>query len=249
METERHFDIFGISLLNNDLGYLLAFIEQSLEQNKRVSFATPNIDHFVRIEKSAKVKRVYQSIDYCVNDSRIFSLIIKFLFGTTVKTVTGSDLTAYLFNSDVIKNKRITIVGSNEEEIRRLSNIYNLDLGLISHVNPCMNFINDDLEVKRTLEFVVNSKPALVFLAVGSPQQEILAANIQKEIAQGVILCIGASIDYLTGKERRAPRFLQVMHLEWLFRFAQAPVKRFKRYFVNCPQIIYYVLRERLKAK
>jgi exopolysaccharide biosynthesis WecB/TagA/CpsF family protein len=249
VETERHFEIFGISLLNNDLGYLLAFIEQSLGQNKRVSFATPNIDHFVRIEKNTKVKRVYQSIDYCVNDSRIFGLIIKFLFGTTVKTVTGSDLTAHLFNSPVIKDTKITIVGSKEEEIRRLSDIYNLDLGLISHINPSMNFINDEVEVKRTLEFVVNSKPALVFLAVGSPQQEILAANIQREISQGIILCVGASIDYLTGKERRAPKFLQVMYLEWLFRFAQAPVKRFKRYFVNCPQIIYYVLRERLKAK
>ena len=89
----------------------------------------------------------------------------------------------------------------------------------------------------------------LVFVAVGSPQQEIVAAKIQQRVNTGVILCVGASIDYLTGKEIRAPKFIQMLYLEWLFRFAQSPIKRFRRYFINCPQIFYYLLRERFLTK
>lgn len=243
---EKHFDIFGLSLLDSELPEIAKLIESSLSREVSVSFATPNVDHFVRIEKSEHVKKVYQDINYCINDSRIFSLITKFIFGATIKTVTGSDLTAYLFQSQLIRNKRITIIGSGKREIDRLIQVYKLDLMNISHFNPAMNFIHDDFEVERTIDFAVNSKPDLLFLAVGSPQQEVIATKIQKKIGRGVILCVGASIDYLTGKERRAPRVLQKMYLEWLFRFVQSPVKRFKRYFVNCPQIFYYVIRARL---
>jgi exopolysaccharide biosynthesis WecB/TagA/CpsF family protein len=77
----------------------------------------------------------------------------------------------------------------------------------------------------------------------------MLAHKITPLLNTGVILCIGASIDYLTGKETRAPKWLQQIRMEWFYRFLQSPIKRFKRYFINCPQIFYLLWKERQNLK
>ena len=249
MNCTSDFQLFGISLLNKDMDEVSEYIVKSILSGTSFTLATPNIDHFVRIEKNAEIKDIYRRINFCINDSRILSLLVKLFFGSRLKTVTGSDLTALLFKNEIIHKRKITIIGSHTDEVTKLAAIYNLDETLIAHYEPPMGFIKDSSEVNKTVDFVVNSSADLVFLAVGSPQQEIIAAKIQERVSRGVILCVGASIDYLTGKETRAPKFIQDMYLEWLFRFAQSPIKRFRRYFVNCPQIVFYLIRERLLSK
>jgi UDP-N-acetyl-D-mannosaminuronic acid transferase (WecB/TagA/CpsF family) len=75
-------------------------------------------------------------------------------------------------------------------------------------------------------------------LAIGSPQQEIIAQKLKgRGVARGLALCIGASIDFITGVERRAPLWMQQSGLEWLFRLAQNPRRLAKRYLVRGPGI------------
>jgi exopolysaccharide biosynthesis WecB/TagA/CpsF family protein len=75
-------------------------------------------------------------------------------------------------------------------------------------------------------------------LAVGCPQQEILAKALQSRgRARGLALCIGASINFLTGGERRAPKWIQHAGFEWLYRLLNDPTRLAKRYLVRGPRI------------
>jgi hypothetical protein len=75
--------------------------------------------------------------------------------------------------------------------------------------------------------------------AVGSPRQEIVAeALVRRGKATGVGLCIGASLLFLTGAERRAPGVVQGAGLEWAWRLAQDPRRLARRYLVDSPQIV-----------
>ena len=56
-------------------------------------------------------------------------------------------------------------------------------------------------------------------------------------IARGLTLCIGASINFLTGDERRAPVWMQQSGMEWLYRLMQAPGRMAKRYLVRGPRV------------
>ncbi len=249
VNNASNIELFGLQLLNRDPDDVCQFIQDSVMLGLCFSLATPNVDHFVRIEKYPDVKQIYKQINYCVNDSRILSLLLQIFFGLKLRTVTGSDLTALLFKSDVIRKKKVAIIGSSKPEITKLTIQYKLDPNLVAHYEPPMHFIKNIDAVKQTVNFAEACGADIIFLAVGSPQQEIVSSQIQRKLSHGVILCVGASIDYLTGKEKRAPKFIQAMYLEWLFRFAQSPIKRFRRYFINCPQIIYYLLRERYLSK
>ena len=84
------------------------------------------------------------------------------------------------------------------------------------------------------------------FIGVGSPRQEILArALAARGRARGTALCVGASLLFLSGEERRAPRALQGVGLEWAWRLAQDPRRLARRYLVEDPVIIALLLRER----
>ena len=77
-----------------------------------------------------------------------------------------------------------------------------------------------------------------MLLAVGSPQQEVLAGRIAAAGgATGCALCIGASLDFIAGRQRRAPRVVQRLGLEWAHRLASQPGRLWRRYLVDGPRI------------
>jgi exopolysaccharide biosynthesis WecB/TagA/CpsF family protein len=241
-------DLLGVSLVNVKRQIFKDIIISDIRAKRRKVLVTPNIDHFVRMQKNKNLKRLYINADYCVNDSRIFSLLIKLIFKRDIETITGSDLTFDLFQSRRLDGLSIAIVGGDNVQIETLCERFQLTKNNVKHINPPMGFIDDKMKLAELSQFICDSKADVLFLAVGSPQQEILADLVVGQLTRGVILCVGASIDYLTGKETRAPQFMQRLYLEWLFRFMQSPVKRFKRYFINCPQIFYYLLKEKFKS-
>ena len=104
---------------------------------------------------------------------------------------------------------------------------------------PPMGFIRDANAVERCLEFIEAQSPfRFCLLAVGSPQQELLAQALEvRGKARGLALCVGASIDFLTGAERRAPVWLQRSGLEWSYRLAQSPRRLAGRYLVRGPRV------------
>jgi N-acetylglucosaminyldiphosphoundecaprenol N-acetyl-beta-D-mannosaminyltransferase len=97
-----------------------------------------------------------------------------------------------------------------------------------------------------TVEFVLAHPARFTCLAVGSPRQEILAAAIAATgRACGVGLCVGASLDFLSGALTRAPSWIQWAGLEWLHRLASDPRRLAWRYLVEDPVVFALLLRER----
>ena len=96
-----------------------------------------------------------------------------------------------------------------------------------------MGFINNEQEVQKTIDFCKEIDADIYFLAVGSPRQEILSERMKESGLSGVALCVGASILFLTGDEKRAPEWIQKVHLEWFYRMMQKPQVLAKRYYQN----------------
>jgi exopolysaccharide biosynthesis WecB/TagA/CpsF family protein len=108
-----------------------------------------------------------------------------------------------------------------------------------------MGFIRDPAAIKDVLEFVEAQSPfRFCLLAIGCPQQEVLAQMLKhRNKARGLTLCVGASVDFITGKERRAPQMLQQLGLEWAYRLLHSPRRLGRRYLVRGPRV-FAVLRK-----
>jgi N-acetylglucosaminyldiphosphoundecaprenol N-acetyl-beta-D-mannosaminyltransferase len=202
---------------------------------------TPNVHHMVKmLDDPVAVRPLYERAWQVFCDSRVLSRLAWF-GGRRLPVITGSDLTAHLIARAAELRLAIAIVGPTAADCMALIKKYpGLDIAV--HTPP-MGFINLEYEINRCVEFVVKRQAHLVFLAVGMPQQEILAGRIAGHPhARGIGLCIGASIDFLTGKQRRAPVWTQKAGLEWLYRLLSDPRRLASRYLIECPRIFYLLL-------
>jgi exopolysaccharide biosynthesis WecB/TagA/CpsF family protein len=205
---------------------------------------TPNADHLVRLSRERGLHAIYRNAMLCLLDSRVVFGLVR-LFGLPAPhVVPGSDLTAQLLAHHLRENERITIVGLSPVWLPAL--VARCGLAEPAHHDPPMGFERDPVAFAAAVAFVRDNPARLVFLAVGSPRQEYLAAAIAGAGgATGTGLCIGASLEFLAGASRRAPQFMRLTGLEWLFRLVTDPRRLFRRYLVVSPMVIVLLLKQR----
>jgi exopolysaccharide biosynthesis WecB/TagA/CpsF family protein len=198
---------------------------------------TPNADHMIRLHESASFRALYTAANYILLDSRFLSHVLRVTKGMQLPVCTGSDLTAALFSGVIAPDDSLVLIGGSDEQARQLGERYGLRR--LAHFNPPMGFIRDPDAVETCLRFIEARSPfRFCLLAVGSPQQEAIAQQLKSRgSARGLALCIGASINFLTGDERRAPLWMQRCGIEWSYRLMQAPGRMAKRYLVRGPRV------------
>jgi exopolysaccharide biosynthesis WecB/TagA/CpsF family protein len=131
--------------------------------------------------------------------------------------------------------------------VERLRHRYGL--GHIAHHAPPMGVLNNPAAMQACVEFVLAHPARFIFLAIGSPQQEIVAHRVHLTgRATGLGLCVGSGIRFLTGSERRAPRALRGSGLEWAFRLAQDPSRMWRRYLLHAPRIFPLAARHAVRS-
>jgi exopolysaccharide biosynthesis WecB/TagA/CpsF family protein len=210
---------------------------------------TANADHLVRLHENAAFRALYADATHVLLDSRFLSHVMRVTRGRRYPVCTGSDLTAMLLEEIVEPHDRIVLIGGSDAQAKALAERHGLER--LAHYNPPMGFIGDPAEVEKCLEFIERHSPfRFCFLAVGSPQQEIVAQHLTRRgRARGLALCIGASVDFLTGVERRAPRVLQAIGCEWIYRLVQAPRRMAYRYLVRGPRVFALLRRTRIELR
>lgn len=198
---------------------------------------TPNVDHIVRLQtRRSDLWPAYRAAWLRLCDSRILVLLAS-LANVALTAVPGSDLTAELLEHVVQPDDRITIIGGDSASIETLRQHFGL--ANVIHHNPPMGFIRDPEALEYAANVVIDSQARFVFLAVGSPQQEVLAHYVARTgRATGLGLCVGASLQFLSGEQHRAPRWLQQLALEWLYRLGSDPKRLWRRYLVDGPLIV-----------
>ena len=218
--------------------------------SKRYGFlVTPNVDHVIRHCRDAQFRAVYADASLVLLDSRLLAHLLRLFKRQRIRVCPGSDLTRALFESIIAPLDPIILVGATAAQATCLRERYGLK-GL-RHIEPPMHFIRDTAAVERCLTDIEATGPfRFCFLAVGSPQQEIIAQQLKlRGRARGLALCVGASINFLTGIEKRAPKWMQRSGLEWLYRLLKNPRRMAMRYLVRGPAIFPLLCRTEFRAR
>jgi exopolysaccharide biosynthesis WecB/TagA/CpsF family protein len=203
----------------------------------------PNADHVIRLHREPSFRALYADADYVLLDSRFLSHLLRCTGAARLPVCAGSDLAATLLEQASAPDDRLVLVGGSSAQAAHLARRYGLKH--LAHFAPAMGFIHEPRAVEECLRFIEAHSPfRYCLLAVGAPQQEAVAQALKaRGTARGLALCVGAAIDFLTGAERRAPRWMQQAGLEWLFRLLRAPRRMAGRYLVRGLQIFWLLRR------
>jgi exopolysaccharide biosynthesis WecB/TagA/CpsF family protein len=216
-------------------------------QDKFSYVVTPNVDHVVKLHPkidepmTRAFRDAYDAAALRLCDSRILARLA-LLFGARLHVVPGSDLTAALFARALGQGGRVAVIGGGADMIARLGKLLP-GVDFAQHIPP-MGMLSNPGAMQMAEEFVGRCQAKFVIFATGAPQSEILAHRCaQKGEARGVGLCVGASIEFLLGDQRRAPRWMQRAGLEWAHRLATNPRRLWRRYLVEGPKIFIIAAR------
>lgn len=210
---------------------------------------TPNVDHLIRLHEDPAFRRLYEDARHVLLDSRFLAHILQLSRGLRLRVCPGSDLTARLLGGATRHDDELVLIGGTSVQAYRLSQTHGFSA--LHHHNPPMGFIHQPVDLERCLQFIEQHSPfRYCLLAVGSPQQEEVASLLlARGRARGLALCIGGSVNFITGEERRAPLWLQRAGLEWLYRLWQSPRRLARRYLLRGPRVFALLLKTRIRVR
>jgi N-acetylglucosaminyldiphosphoundecaprenol N-acetyl-beta-D-mannosaminyltransferase len=249
MRTERE-NFLDVAFDTYSEDALVARLQSVTAEGPYEFLVTPNVDHMVRLHDRssaiAGLSDLYHRADYCLCDSRILALLAKWR-GVDLPVIPGSDLTARIFTDVLHAGDRIAIIGGDESTPVQLAAKYP-SIDIVQHIPP-MGLIKNASARQTAAAFIAEQKPRFTFVCVGSPQQELIAAEAAEYPgARGLALCVGASLDFLTDRQKRAPAIVRQMKLEWAHRLVTNPRRLWRRYLVEGPAIFVLAYRWRKSA-
>lgn len=236
----------GIEFFDGDIDSLINYISNKEYRNKKVI-------HFVAASTIVSAFENFTLRDQltrniCIVDSKPLYWFLKFKFGK-LQHIRGTDfMRKVLFDSD-IKCKNF-LFGSTHENLKRITEKISQvksDKLETSYYAPEIltdwhNCLDDWVSIFR------NSHSDLIWIGMGSPKQDLLARDLSTRVEQ-TIITVGAAFDFIAESKLEAPRCLQSLGLEWLFRFFSEPKRLFYRYTVGNIKFLKLVIREFMKLK
>jgi len=203
---------------------------------------TPNVDHVVGYHDGTVPAPVYDAARYKLCDSRILGMLGR-LRGLDLAPYQGSDMVHDFLEQPESRTVRIGLFGPSAEDFAALRARYpGHDLLWIEApmLKPGTAAWTD--AVARLAEAPFD----LLLCCISFPKQEMICRDLKAAgRAQGLAVCAGASLDFLIGKQVRAPRWIQRLHIEWLHRLLSDPGRMWHRYLVRGPRIFLLFLTKK----
>lgn len=219
----------------------VAFVAQSLAAGRGGWIATANLDHLRRLQQTGSFRDAYARATLVVADGMPVVWASR-LQGTPLpERVAGSDLIHSLSAGAAEAGFRVFLLGGDpgtaEAAARRLQQRYQ-GLAVAGTICPPLGFEKDERQMAELRHALTTSGPQVVFVALGSPKQELLIDRLRALLPGAWWVGVGISFSFVAGTVRRAPRWLQVLGLEWLHRLVQEPRRLLARYLWHGPPFL-----------
>jgi N-acetylglucosaminyldiphosphoundecaprenol N-acetyl-beta-D-mannosaminyltransferase len=178
--------------------------------------------------------------------------VSRILRRTLPERVAGSDLVPALFDavsrshrsarertsraaaaSATVPTMRVFLLGARpgvaEEAAKRIHGTWP-GISVVGTYSPPLGFETDVQENERIVAAIAAAEPDLLIVGFGAPKQELWTSQHYQQLRAKVVLCVGATIDFLAGAKSRSPRWMRKAGMEWLHRMLTEPRRLTRRY-------------------
>lgn len=242
--------LLGIDIDNINMKETINKIELLIEKKKPSLVVTPNVHHINILQKDNEFRKIYKHASLVIPDSTPLLWVSKILRKPLKERVTGSDLLPLFCKTVTEKKYKLFFLGAAPGIAKKAAETLiqqNPGLEIIGTYSPYLDFENDEKENRKIVDMIKKCNPDVLFVCLGSPKQEKWSWKHKDEINIPVIICVGAAFDFVGGKVKRAPKWMQKLCLEWFFRLCQEPRRLWKRYLIGNVIFAWLVLKEFIK--
>lgn len=210
---------------------------------------TPNVQHAVMFQHSSELRAAYEQASLVLVDGAPLVWTGRILGLELPERIAGSDLVPALFAASHGRSEPLSVFllgaapGVASRAAERATAQYP-NLRVVGTYSPPLGFEHDQKECEHIVELVQQAAPHLLIVGFGAPKQELWAQRYRDRLRVPAVVCAGATIDFLAGARRRAPRWMRRAGLEWFFRMTNEPRRLGPRYISDALRFPRLFLRE-----
>lgn len=224
--------LFGLPVSNLTMSEAVERIAGWIESGTMHQIVTANLDFARNARENEFLHRIICSCSMVLPDGAAMVWASHILRKPLKERVTGVDLVPELARLSAERGYGIYLLGATEENARSAA-------ATLERMHPGVRFVGsyspaiapidqmDDDEILRRIE---TAKPDILLVAFGNPKQEVWISRNFHRLQVPVAIGIGGSLDMISGSLKRAPRWIQSLQIEWVFRMLQEPQRLFPRY-------------------
>jgi N-acetylglucosaminyldiphosphoundecaprenol N-acetyl-beta-D-mannosaminyltransferase len=236
-------EVLGCRLDAVTLDDAVARVQSGIETGRPVRHMAMNAAKLLRLQDDRVLREAARACDLVTADGQAVVWAARLLGQPLPERVTGIDLMGALLGLAGRRGHRVFLLGAREDVVEDAARLVRERFPGVGEVSYHHGYFAA-AEEERVLAEIERAAPQLLFLALETPAKEYLLGRLAARVEIPFAMGVGGALDVLTGRKRRAPRFLQAAGLEWLYRFAQDPRRLARRYLVGNPAFCWLVLRE-----
>ncbi len=210
----------------------LNLVSESIKNKQGMHIITINPEIIEQAHKDNELANIIKEADLVTADGIGIKIALK-LKKVHQERIPGVDFAENLIKYCASENETIALIGAKEEVIIEAKKNLELKYNGIKIVYTHNGYFNET-EEDEIINNLVNSSPALVLVATGSPKQDYFINKCKTRLPQSTFIGIGGAFDVWAGKVERAPEIFQKTGFEWLYRTIKQP-ERLKRIYKTLP--------------
>lgn len=242
-----YFYLLKAKIHNLSMQETLDLVDKSIQNGEHTHHSVVNAGKTVLMQKDVQLRESVNSADIINADGQAVIWASKILNQPIKERVAGIDLMENLVELAHNKGYKIYCLGAKEDIVGKVVQDYkqNYSEELIAGYR---NGYFSKEEEQGIAQDIANSGANMLFVAISSPKKEnFLYENREVLKKVNFIMGVGGSFDVISGKTKRAPKWMQKSGLEWLYRVIQEPKRMWKRYLVGNTKFLLLVFREKFK--
>jgi N-acetylglucosaminyldiphosphoundecaprenol N-acetyl-beta-D-mannosaminyltransferase len=207
-------------------------IEDMVASRRPHYVVTANVDFVVQARRDVELQRILLAADLVLCDGTPLVWASRLLGNPLPERVAGADLVPRLVQQAAQKGYRVFFLGGAPgiaaAAARKLQTQFP-SLHMAGYYSPPFRALLE-MDREEIAGRIRATKPDLLFVSFGCPKAEKWIAMHYRFLGVPVVMGVGATIDFLAGHRKRAPRWMQRGGMEWIYRLLQEPRRLFRRY-------------------
>lgn len=239
-------DILGVKLAVSNMRSVITQLSDHLEEYRGRYVCVTNVHTDVMAHDNPKYGRVQNRAVLAVPDGKPLEYMLRKKGHPEAERIAGPELLPALCALSEEKGYRHFFYGASEETLQKLkTNLMRAfpQLQIAGTYAPPFKALSETSAEEMAAEAarINETRPDYVWVGLGAPKQEFWMAR-QEGRVNAVMLGVGAAFEFHAGTVKRAPKWVQDLYLEWLYRLLQDPKRLLKRYVTTNVKFLWWNL-------
>ncbi|MCX7396071.1 MAG: WecB/TagA/CpsF family glycosyltransferase [Planctomycetales bacterium] len=251
--SNERVSVFGIDIDRVTLDTAASRLTDWVERGDRTCryVVTPNLDHVLLYQKNSALRQAYAKASLVVADGWPIVTASRMSGKPLPERVAGSDLVPGVFSEIERRGetRSVFLLGAAPGVADAAAAVIHSrwsNVNVIATYSPPLGFEHDPKETLKITNLINEKSPDVLVVGFGAPKQEVWLQRYHQQLNVSVALAGGATIDFLAGRQTRAPKWVRKLRLEWSHRLLTNPRRLAARYVRNAFSLPRLIIQEHL---